>query len=413
MPENLSKWIEENLLIHNYQRKSLEGFKKVLKSLDLNKPKEIILIGGTNGKGSLSEMVTSMAIQSNISVGTFTSPHLINFNERIKVNGQEITDIELLDALKIFNKLKKSHQLNFYQIISLAALNYFNNLNLDLWVLEIGMGGRLDPMNFLDPDISVITKVALDHQEFLGNTIEEIAAEKAEIARSQKPLIFGSKKIPKSILKKTSSVNSILETPKDKDESKFLKYILDKFSQKNIISEEVLFCLHEITKKSKFKFSEKTIESALESTKIYGRLTHSKNFLVDSAHNEDSIKNLLEYIQSNFKKNKISLFFCCSKNKDPFKLLKPFESIVDKIYLGDNIHDKLMSSDDILSKTRNLDFSFVVMNSIEEIYASVQRSESNVMNLIVGSFYFSGEFFKFLLKINNFPPSLSNLNKLI
>ena len=89
MPENLSKWIEENLLIHNYKKKSLVGYKEVLNSLNLKKPKEIILIGGTNGKGSLSELITKLALKKNISVGTFTSPHLLNFNERIRVNDKK------------------------------------------------------------------------------------------------------------------------------------------------------------------------------------------------------------------------------------------------------------------------------------------------------------------------------------
>ena len=90
MPEKLSKWIEENLLIHSYKNKSLNGYKEVLNSLDLRKPKEIILIGGTNGKGSLSELITKLAIKRNVLVGTFTSPHLLNFNERIRVNDKEI-----------------------------------------------------------------------------------------------------------------------------------------------------------------------------------------------------------------------------------------------------------------------------------------------------------------------------------
>ena len=203
MPENLPNWIEENLLIQNYKKKSLDGYKEVLHSLNLKKPKEIILIGGTNGKGSLSELITKLALRRNISVGTFTSPHLLKFNERIRANAKEISDEKLLAILKRFNRYKESHNLNFYQIISLAALYHFNKLDLDLWVLEIGMGGRLDPMNFIEPDISVITKVALDHQEYLGDTIEEIAAEKAEIARPEKPLIFGSENVPNAIDRKS------------------------------------------------------------------------------------------------------------------------------------------------------------------------------------------------------------------
>ena len=407
MPKNLSKWIEENLLIQNYKKKSLDGYKEVLNSLNLKKPKEIILIGGTNGKGSLSDLITKLTLKKNVSVGTFTSPHLLNFNERIRVNDKEISNEELLDVLKKFNRYKESHNLNFYQIISLAALYHFNKLDLDLWVLEIGMGGRLDPMNFIEPDISVITKVALDHQEYLGNTIEEIAAEKVEIARPHKPLIFGSENIPKAIIEKASKINSVLISPEKKSHS------LNELSKKRIISNEVLFCLNEVSKNSIFNFSCEITKKFLDDFKILGRLTLFDNFLVDSAHNEDSARNLVNYVDANFKSKKINLFFACSENKDPIKLLKPFEGIVDKIYLADNIHLKLMSSEELLSKTKNLNFDFTVENSIRSLYSIAKNKNINELNLFAGSFYFSGELFKHLLEIKNLPVTMSSLGEVI
>ena len=407
MPENLSKWIEKNLLIQNYKKKSLVGFKEVLNSLNLKKPKEIILIGGTNGKGSLSELITRLALKKNVSVGTFTSPHLLNFNERIKVNDKEISDEKLLDVLKRFNRYKESHKLNFYQIISLAALYHFNKSDLDLWILEIGMGGRLDPMNFIEPDISVITKVALDHQEYLGDTIEEIAAEKAEIARPEKPLIFGSENIPNAIIKKASKVNSLLISPEKKS------FFPDKFSIKRIISREVLFCLNEVSKNSTFDFSSEITKKFLDDFEIFGRLTLIDNFLVDSAHNEDSVRNLINYLDSNFKEKKINLFFACSDNKNPKKLLEPFEGIVDKIFIADNIHHRLMSSKKVLSKTRSLKFNFIVKDSIKSLYSIAKDTSINELNLFIGSFYFSGEFFKYLLETRNLPISIHSLKEIL
>ncbi len=407
MPENLPNWIEENLLIQNYKKKSLDGYKVVLHSLNLKKPKEIILIGGTNGKGSLSELITKLALRSNISVGTFTSPHLLNFNERIRVNDKEISDEKLLDALKRFNRYKESHNLNFYQIISLAALYQFNKLDLDLWVLEVGMGGRLDPMNFIEPDISVIIKVALDHQEYLGDTIEEIAAEKAEIARPEKPLIVGSENVPNAITEKASKINSFLISPEKKS------YSFNEFSKKRTISREVLFCLNEVSKKSIFDFSSEITEKFLEDFKIFGRLTLFDNFLVDSAHNEDSVRNLINYLDSNFKEKKINLFFACSENKDPVKLLEPFEGIVDKIFLADNIHQRLMSSKKVLSKTKTLNFDFIIKDSMKSLYSIAIDKNLNELNLFVGSFYFSGELFKHLLEVKNLPVSITSLGEVI
>ena len=407
MPEKLSKWIEENLLIQSYKKKSLEGYKEVLNSLNLKKPKEIILIGGTNGKGSLSELITKLAVKGNVSVGTFTSPHLLNFSERIRVDDKEISDEKLLAALKRFNQYKESHNLNFYQIISLAALYHFNKSNLDLWILEIGMGGRLDPMNFIEPDISVITKVDLDHQEYLGETIEEIAAEKAEIARPEKPLIFGSENVPNSIIKKAVKINSFLISP-DKESNSF-----NEFSKKRTISSEVLFCLNEVSKNSIFDFSCVITKKFIDHFRVYGRLTSFDNFLIDSAHNEDSVKNLIDFIDLNFKEKKVNLFFACSENKDPVKLLKPFEGIVDKIYLADNIHKKLMSSKKVLSKIEDLKFSFKVKDSMKSLYLATKDTSKNELNLFIGSFYFSGEFFKFLLETRNLPVSISSLKEVL
>ena len=309
--------------------------------------------------------------------------------------------------MKRFNRYKESHNLNFYQIISLAALYHFNKSDLDLWILEIGMGGRLDPMNFIEPDISVITKVALDHQEYLGDTIEEIAAEKAEIARPEKPLIFGSENVPNAIIEKASKVNSFLISTEKKSFSS------SKFSKKLTVSREVLFCLNEVSKNSVFDFSSEITKQFLDDFKIFGRLTLFDNFLVDSAHNEDSVRNLINYLDTNFNGKKINLFFACSENKDPEKLLEPFEGIVDKIFIADNIHQRLMSSKKVLSKTRSLKFNFIIKDSIKSLYSIAKNKSRNELNLFTGSFYFSSEFFKFLLEERNLPISIHSLKEVL
>ena len=413
MSENLSKWIEKNVLSQTYKRKNLTEFRKALNYLELKKPKEIILIGGTNGKGSLVELITQLSIKNKISVGTFSSPHLLNFNERIRIDGEEINDTSFLNALKKAKRISKNLNFNFYQIISLAALDHFNNFDLDLWVLEIGMGGRLDPMNSLNPDLSVITKVALDHQEFLGDTIEKIAEEKVAIARKEKPLIFGSSNIPNTVQKKTSKIKAKLISPKHNKKSKEFSKLLNSLSDKNILSKEVLFCADQILQYSNFNFSNKLTKNFLEKFKFFGRLTHFNNILLDSAHNEDAIKNLMKYLEKNHRKKKLNLFFCCSINKDPYSLLKPFEDKIDRIYLPDNIHDKLMSPKEVMSKAKDLNIEYVIKNSIEEVYSKTKNVQPNILNLIIGSFYFSGEFLKYFLEEKKLQISIKSLKKLI
>ena len=151
----------------------------------------------------------------------------------------------------------------------------------------------------------------------------------------------------------------------------------------------------------------------LEDFKIFGRLTLFDNFLVDSAHNEDSVRNLINYLDSNFKEKKINLFFACSENKDPVKLLEPFEGIVDKIFLADNIHQRLMSSKKVLSKAKTLNFDFIIKDSMRSLYSVAKDKNLNELNLFAGSFYFSGELFKHLLKVKNLPVSITSLGEVI
>ena len=151
----------------------------------------------------------------------------------------------------------------------------------------------------------------------------------------------------------------------------------------------------------------------MDDFKIFGRLNSFDNFLVDSAHNEDSVRNLINYLDSNFKEKKINLFFACSDNKNPKKLLEPFEGIVDKIFIADNIHQRLMSSKKVLSKTRSLKFNFIVKNSIKSLYSVATDTSRNELNLFIGSFYFSGEFFKLLLETRNLPISINSLKEVL
>ena len=124
--EDLSNWIENKVTNRTSKVENLLAFKKVLKRLRINTPKEIITIGGTNGKGTLAELISQLSLKKGISIGTFTSPHIINFNERIKINGNEISDSLFLEALKKVEFIRRETELNFYQILSLAALEVFS-----------------------------------------------------------------------------------------------------------------------------------------------------------------------------------------------------------------------------------------------------------------------------------------------
>lgn len=160
----------------------------------------VITVAGTNGKGSTVAFIESILHQSDKTVGCYTSPHLFNYNERIRINQQPVTDEVLCDAFDVIDRARENIQLTYFEFGTLAALVVFKQFNVDVAVLEVGLGGRLDAVNVIDADVSVITSIAIDHVDWLGDDIEVIGHEKAGIMRRHKPAIVGFFKPPQSVL---------------------------------------------------------------------------------------------------------------------------------------------------------------------------------------------------------------------
>lgn len=151
-----------------------------------------IHVAGTNGKGSTSHLLAAILQKSGYKVGLFTSPHLIDFRERIRVNGKMIEENEVIDFLQRFLSSGYSgRQPSFFELTTIMAFDYFSRQNVDIAVIEVGLGGRLDSTNILTPLLSVITNISFDHTQFLGNTLAEIASEKAGIIKPSIPVVIG------------------------------------------------------------------------------------------------------------------------------------------------------------------------------------------------------------------------------
>ena len=144
----------------------------------------VITVGGTNGKGSTVAFIESIARASGLRVGAYTSPHLLGYNERVRIDGQDAGDAMLVEAFEAVEAAREDISLTYFEAGTLAALHVFAQAGLDLAVLEVGLGGRLDAVNIVDADVAVITTVDLDHQDWLGNDREAIGTEKAGIARA-------------------------------------------------------------------------------------------------------------------------------------------------------------------------------------------------------------------------------------
>ena len=187
----------------------LERVREVAARMGLGRPaKQVITIAGTNGKGSTVAFIEAIARAAGWRVGAYTSPHLLAYNERVRIDGRDATDEELVAGFESVEVVRGDVPLTYFEYGTLCALWLFQRGNPDLAILEVGLGGRLDAVNIVDPDVAVITTVDLDHQDWLGNDREAIGGEKAGIARAWKPLVLGEDDPPASVLRHAYAVGA-------------------------------------------------------------------------------------------------------------------------------------------------------------------------------------------------------------
>jgi dihydrofolate synthase/folylpolyglutamate synthase len=171
---------------------------------------KIVIVGGTNGKGSTCTMLTRVLMAAGRHVGTYTSPHLLRYNERVCVDGREASDAELCAAFAAVEAVRGDVSLTYFEFGTLAALHCFAQRQPDVIILEVGLGGRLDAVNIVEPDVSILTNVALDHMDWLGGTRELIGHEKAGIFRPGRPAIYGEQDMPESVARTAAELGARL-----------------------------------------------------------------------------------------------------------------------------------------------------------------------------------------------------------
>ena len=189
----------------------LDRVKTVADKLQLNPKFPIITVAGTNGKGSVCAMLSQIYVQSGFSVGCYTSPHLLRYNERVKINNQSISDDDLCNAFAAVEAARGDVALTYFEMGTLAAMWHFCRANLDVLVLEVGLGGRLDAVNIFEPTCAIVTTIDLDHMEYLGDTREKIGFEKAGVFRANKLAICGDENPPVSLLDYAKKIGANLQ----------------------------------------------------------------------------------------------------------------------------------------------------------------------------------------------------------
>lgn len=210
-PESLEQWLAYLEQLHPQAiALGLDRVEQVRRALDIRPAWPIITVGGTNGKGSCCAMLEAMLAQGGYRVGCYTSPHLLHYNERVRIDGRPVDDATLCAAFARIEQARGDVSLTYFEFGTLAAMLAFDAAGIDVAVLEVGLGGRLDAVNIFDADCAIVVSVDLDHQAFLGDTREAIGAEKAGIYRCGRPAICADSDPPQSLVAHAKTIGADL-----------------------------------------------------------------------------------------------------------------------------------------------------------------------------------------------------------
>ena len=315
-----------------YQRSGIAAYKKdignIIKACKiLNNPEKkikTIHIAGTNGKGSTAHMLASILQEAGYKTGLYTSPHLKDFRERIKINGKTIDKKYIINFIKENQLEFEKINMSFFEFTVAMAFNYFTESKVDIAIIETGLGGRLDSTNIINPELSIITNIGLDHTNLLGNTIEKIAFEKAGIIKKNTPIIIGrkqdkTKEIFKSIAKGKNAKLYYNDNPKN-----ITTDVKGDYQNENIGT--AIKAIEVLNWNISNEQINKGINNILKNTGLEGRwqkLSENPLTICDVGHNEDGIKNILRQIEKT-KFNKLHFIFGSVNDKvltNVFKLL--------------------------------------------------------------------------------------------
>lgn len=367
--------------------------------------RKTILVGGTNGKGSTIEFLKNFLLSAGYKIGSYTSPHLLEFNERIKINDKSVEDKKIISSFERIDKLKKKTRLTYFDYATLAAFDIFSEEELDFAILEIGIGGKYDPVNLINSDLSIITNIELDHEKWLGSSLEDIGDQKAAILKKGKLAILGSEEMPNSVMTKATEIcSSHFQLNKDffvhEDKTHWSYSFSEKDCNLDLLSNGSLnsdAAASALTAYNLLSNREVGFQSIIENTQLKGRCDIVNNFILDVSHNPASVKNLISFIKKNFKERKFKAIFASMSEKDSSSIIKEIAHLISEWNIC-FIDDERFDIPSLINLTKSKVKADV--NIADTVYSAVERGYyEGTPYIVFGSFITVSEAYRALDKI--------------
>lgn len=399
----LSVWLDYLTHIHSSAIDlGLDRVQAVAQKANLTKPAPtVITVAGTNGKGSTCALMEAILLEAGYSVGVYSSPHLIRYNERVRINGQDVPDEQHKQAFDFVEQQRGDITLSLFEFGTLAALRIFQTEQVDVVLLEVGLGGRLDATNVVDHDVSVITSLAIDHVDWLGSDINVIGFEKAGIYRSGKPAICGQPKPPATVAAHADDIGAEFHQVG-------IQFTYDKVSETRWQWRSGSFELTDLPLPtlplpnaatalmalgcSGLEISDVNIVDGLKKATLAGRMqkiSDAPTILLDVAHNPHSAEYLVSQLKLRFPGQSVHLVVGMLHDKDVKSTLAILKPVVKQWYPASLSGPRAASAEELCQYLEAPQTRYA--NPVAAFEAALTQAQADDVIVVAGSFHTVGE----------------------
>ena len=414
---NLTDWLGYIESIHpSTIDLTLERIKIVIERLNLDISFPILTVGGTNGKGSTCSILESIYREAGYKVACYTSPHFLNFNERIKIQTLAVSDEVICEAFSRIESAREGVTLTYFEYGTIAAMIIFSEAHVDVAILEVGLGGRLDAVNVFDADCAIVTTVDLDHMDYLGHTREAIGFEKAGIYRTEKTSICGDFDPPQSLIKHAELIHADLKIiGKDfgyEAHHDSFDFLIDSTFVMNLPLPKLQgdFQLANATNalmavkamEDKLPLTEISIQKGITLTLLPGRFQEVKkmpSLILDVAHNPQAARSLSHNLKTHVVPGKTIAVFSILKDKDIFGVINVLNLDIDDWFIAEIQNERAASIETISNTIQKINPSAHIetFKNIQEAYQFASKEvRRNDRIIVFGSFFTVADIMKII-----------------